>query len=75
MENVIWVSFLDISTGEFLTSQGNAEYIDKLLQNFNPSEVLVSKQSRNNFTELFGMIFIPFIWKIGCFKQIMLMKL
>ena len=33
----IGVSFLDISTGEFLTSQGHAEYVDKLLQNFNPS--------------------------------------
>jgi len=42
----IGVAFLDISTGEFLTSQGDAEYIDKLLQNFNPSEVLISKQSR-----------------------------
>ena len=56
----IGVSFLDISTGEFLTSQGNAEYIDKLLQNFNPSEVLVSKQSRNNFTEIFGTNFHTF---------------
>ena len=56
----IGVSFLDISTGEFLTSQGNAEYIDKLLQNFNPSEVLISKQSRNNFTEIFGTNFHTF---------------
>ncbi|MEM1002948.1 MAG: DNA mismatch repair protein MutS, partial [Bacteroidota bacterium] len=45
------VSFLDISTGEFLTSQGNAEYIDKLLQNFNPSEVIVSKEFRKQFQE------------------------
>ncbi len=50
----IGVSFLDISTGEFLTSQGNAEYIDKLLQNFSPSEVLVSKQKRLLFNETFG---------------------
>jgi DNA mismatch repair protein MutS len=34
---------LDVSTGEFLTAQGNAEYIDKLLQNFSPSEVLIQK--------------------------------
>lgn len=53
----IGVSFLDISTGEFLTSQGNAEYIDKLLQNFKPSEVLVPKQKRNEFTETFGKEF------------------
>ena len=56
----IGVSFLDISTGEFLTSQGNAEYIDKLLQNFNPSEVLISKQSRKLFTETFGNNFHTF---------------
>ena len=56
----IGVSFLDISTGEFLTSQGNAEYIDKLLQNFSPSEVLISKQSRKLFSETFGNDFHTF---------------
>ncbi|SHI91956.1 DNA mismatch repair protein MutS [Algibacter luteus] len=56
----IGVSFLDISTGEFLTSQGNAEYIDKLLQNFSPSEVLVSKQKRTLFNETFGNDFHTF---------------
>ncbi len=56
----IGVAFLDISTGEFLTSQGDAEYIDKLLQNFNPSEVLISKQSRKDFTEIFGNDFHTF---------------
>ncbi|WP_136481591.1 DNA mismatch repair protein MutS [Cognatitamlana onchidii] len=56
----IGIAFLDISTGEFLTSQGNAEYIDKLLQNFNPSEVLVSKQKRTLFKESFGDDFHTF---------------
>ncbi|WP_406685663.1 DNA mismatch repair protein MutS [Seonamhaeicola sp. MEBiC1930] len=56
----IGISFLDISTGEFLTSQGNLEYIDKLLQNFSPSEVLVSKQKRNQFNEAFGNDFHTF---------------
>ncbi|WP_242130708.1 DNA mismatch repair protein MutS [Aestuariivivens marinum] len=56
----IGIAFLDISTGEFLTSQGNAEYIDKLLQNFNPSEVLVSKQKRTLFLETFGPDFHNF---------------
>ena len=56
----IGVSFLDISTGEFLTSQGNAEYIDKLLQNFNPSEVLVQKKYKNEFFEQFGDRFYTF---------------
>ncbi len=56
----IGISFLDISTGEFLTSQGNQEYIDKLLQNFSPSEVLVAKPKRNKFTEHFGADFHTF---------------
>jgi DNA mismatch repair protein MutS len=47
----IGVSFLDISTGEFLTAQGNEEYIDKLLQNFKPSEVLVQKQYKQKFSQ------------------------
>lgn len=56
----IGISFLDISTGEFLTAQGNVEYIDKLLQNFSPSEVLVSKQKRMLFKETFGEDFHTF---------------
>ncbi len=54
------VSFLDISTGEFLTSQGNAEYIDKLLQNFKPSEILVQKQFKKQFNAIFGEQFQTF---------------
>lgn len=48
------IAFLDISTGEFLASQGNAAYVDKLLQSFNPSEVLYCKKNRQEFGELFG---------------------
>ena len=48
------IAFLDISTGEFLTAEGNTEQIDKLLQNFNPSEILVSKKEKINFGETFG---------------------
>ncbi|QYA27136.1 DNA mismatch repair protein MutS [Gramella sp. MT6] len=48
------VSFLDVSTGEFLCAQGNREYIDKLLQNFGPSEVLVQKKFKKEFNESFG---------------------
>lgn len=54
------ISFLDVSTGEFLTAQGNAEHIDKLLQNFQPSEVLIPKKYRKNFTELWGENFHTF---------------
>lgn len=48
------VAFLDISTGEFLTAHGNEEYIDKLLQNFGPSEVLISKKYKQEFYTAFG---------------------
>lgn len=48
------VAFLDVSTGEFLTAQGNVAYIDKLLQSFNPSEILYCKRQRKEFLELFG---------------------
>jgi len=54
------VSFLDVSTGEFLTAQGNEEYIDKLLQNFSPSEILIQKNNRNQFKESFGEDFNTF---------------
>ncbi|GLU42646.1 DNA mismatch repair protein MutS [Allomuricauda sp. NBRC 101325] len=48
------VSFLDISTGEFLTAEGSSEQVDKLLQNFSPNEILVSKKHKKEFMELFG---------------------
>ena len=50
----IGLSFLDISTGEFLLAQGKDEYIAKLLQSFNPSEVIFQKQHHKKFTDLFG---------------------
>ncbi len=59
-KKLIGISFLDISTGEFLTAQGDAEHVDKLLQNFNPSEILVQKQNKNKFNELFGEQYYTF---------------
>ena len=50
----IGVSFLDNSTGEFLVAEGKSDYIDKLLQSFNPSEVLFEKNKRKEFEKLFG---------------------
>jgi DNA mismatch repair protein MutS len=50
----VGVSFLDVSTGEFLIAQGSEDYIDKLLQNFRPSEVLIAKPKRSEFTQHFG---------------------
>lgn len=45
----IGASFLDLSTGEFLTAQGNPAYIDKLIQGLNPSEIIFSKGDRDQF--------------------------
>ena len=50
----IGISFLDISTGEFLITQGNELYIKKLIKNFAPSEILFRKSLRNQFHEVFG---------------------
>ncbi len=52
--NIIGISFLDISTGEFLTTEGTHESIDKLLSNFSPKEVLVEHNKKRKFEELFG---------------------
>ncbi|PKP52264.1 MAG: DNA mismatch repair protein MutS [Bacteroidetes bacterium HGW-Bacteroidetes-1] len=48
------ISFLDISTGEFFIAEGNIEYIDKLLQSFNPSEIILQRNKRKMFLETFG---------------------
>ncbi|MEN9510968.1 MAG: mismatch repair protein MutS [Bacteroidota bacterium] len=48
------LSFLDISTGEFLTAEGELDYILKLLQSFRPSEVLVSRNQSGAFQTFFG---------------------
>ncbi len=65
----IGISFLDVSTGEFLTAQGNAEYIDKLLQNFNPSEVLIPKNNKNDFRQTFGEDFHCFYLEDWIYKE------
>jgi DNA mismatch repair protein MutS len=59
-KNSAGIAFLDISTGEFLTAEGSFGYIDKLLNNFLPKEVLFEKGKQNKFTELFGSKFYTF---------------
>ena len=63
------VSFLDISTGEFLVAEGTAEQIDKLLQNFAPNEVLLSKAHKTEFLELFGHQFHTFFMEDWVFQE------
>ncbi|WP_072303789.1 DNA mismatch repair protein MutS [Cellulophaga fucicola] len=65
----IGVSFLDISTGEFLTSEGTEEQIDKLLQNFAPNEVLVSKNHKKDFLKVFGTQFHTFFTEDWIFQE------
>lgn len=59
-ENAIGVAFVDISTGEFMASQGNAEYIEKLIQGLNPAEIILNKKQQNQFQQLFGQSFYTF---------------
>ena len=54
------VSFLDVSTGEFLLAQGNKEHIDKLIQGFEPSEIIYSKNHSGDYREWFGEKYFTF---------------
>ncbi|NNC69538.1 MAG: DNA mismatch repair protein MutS [Flavobacteriaceae bacterium] len=68
-KKLIGISFLDISTGEYLVAQGTDEEIDKLLQNFNPSEVLIQKQYKLKFNEIFGERFNTFYLDDWVFQE------
>ncbi len=59
-KNTAGIAFLDISTGEFLTAEGTIDYIDKLLNNFSPKEVLIERTNRKHFEECFGSRFFTF---------------
>ena len=56
----IGVAFLDISTGEFLTGAGTNDYIEKLLTNLEPREILVNRVMKSRFEELFGQKFFTY---------------
>ena len=58
--NQVGVSFLDISTGEFLVAEGTAEYVDKLLNSFGPKEVLFDRSKRKDFEANFGTKFFTY---------------
>ncbi|MDR1652599.1 MAG: DNA mismatch repair protein MutS [Prevotellaceae bacterium] len=59
-KNAVGVAFLDISTGEFLTAEGTAEYVDKLLNSFAAKEVLFDRNKRQEFENLFGTKFVTY---------------
>lgn len=53
-KETLGIALLDVSTGEFLATQGNAAYVEKLLQSFAPSEILFCKKNRSEFLGFFG---------------------
>ena len=59
-EDLVGVSFLDISTGEWLVGEGSAEYVDKLIGNFSPKEVLYERGRKGMFEGCFGPKFVTF---------------
>lgn len=59
-KNLAGLAFLDISTGEFLTTEGNFEYADKILNSFAPKEVLFERGKQSQFLELFGNRFFTY---------------
>ena len=63
------IALLDVSTGEFLTAQGSTEYLDKLLQNFQPSEILVPKNKKKEFLKIFGEGYHLFYLEDWVFKR------
>ncbi|MEP0264886.1 DNA mismatch repair protein MutS [Dokdonia sp.] len=67
-KRTLGVSFLDVSTGEYLTAQGDEAYIDKLLQNFAPSELLISKKQKKAFLDIFGPDFHTFFMEDWVFQ-------
>ena len=59
-KNACGVAFLDISTGEFLTAEGTIDYVDKLLANFSPKEVLVERSCKKRFEQSFTAKYLTF---------------
>ena len=59
-KNQAGVSFLDISTGEFLIAEGTVDYVDKLLSSFSPKEVIYDRSKRSEFEANFGTKYFTF---------------
>ena len=59
-EDEFGLAFLDVSTGEFLLAEGDREYADKLLQSFNPAEVIFQRHLQKKFKEYFGSRFYSY---------------
>ncbi|WP_164974866.1 DNA mismatch repair protein MutS [Flavobacterium stagni] len=68
-KKTLGIAFLDVSTGEFLAAQGNEEYLDKLIQNFQPAELLVPKQQKKQFQDVFGEEYNVFYLEDWLYKE------
>ncbi|MDR0507451.1 MAG: DNA mismatch repair protein MutS [Dysgonamonadaceae bacterium] len=67
--SICGVAFFDISTGEFLTAEGNVNYVDKLISNFAPKEVLFERNKRKQFEEAFGTKLLTFAMEDWVFTE------
>lgn len=68
-ENKLGIAFLDISTGEFFASEGNQEYIDKLLQTLKPAEIIFQRNYQKHFKEIFGSRFYTYTLESWVFDE------
>ncbi|MEO6329975.1 MAG: DNA mismatch repair protein MutS [Ginsengibacter sp.] len=66
----IGIAFLDISTGEFFIAEGDKDYIDKLLQNFQPAEVIFQRSQQKNFKNIFGDKFYIYTLEEWIFSEV-----
>jgi DNA mismatch repair protein MutS len=67
--NIYGMSFLDVSTGEFFVAEGDREYCEKLLQTFQPSEIVLRKTKKDEFFALFGDRFYTFAFEDWVFTH------
>jgi DNA mismatch repair protein MutS len=67
-KKIVGVAFLDMSTGEFLTAEGSAEYVEKLISTFKPKEVLYEKSKRSEFNDYFGTKLLTFAMEDWAFS-------
>ena len=68
-DHMCGVAFLDITTGEFYAAEGDVEYMDKLIQSFQPSEVILSKSQAKKFKELFDTKVYTFYMEDWIFRE------
>jgi DNA mismatch repair protein MutS len=68
-DKLIGIAFLDISTGEFFAAQGDADYIDKLLQSLKPAEVIFQRSYQKHFKEVFGPKFYTYTLETWIFEE------